>query len=135
MSKNKITLVYDKECPVCNNYCQMIRIRESVGELILVNAREESDLVKEITARGINLDQGMVLIIGDNFYNDSDTIHVLALMSNPTEVFNKINYWIFKSKNRARYLYPILRFLRGCLLRLLGKRQLNNLDNNSIGKI
>ena len=35
MSRAEILLVYDKECPACNNYCQMIRIKESLGELLI----------------------------------------------------------------------------------------------------
>lgn len=36
----EILLVYDEECPLCDAYCRMIRVRESVGVLRLVNARE-----------------------------------------------------------------------------------------------
>ena len=38
--KNTIFLVYDKECPACNYYCNVLRIRQSVGNLTLIDARE-----------------------------------------------------------------------------------------------
>jgi len=41
MSRPEILLVYDKECPACNAYCQIIRIRETVGDLKIIDAREK----------------------------------------------------------------------------------------------
>ena len=126
MKEQKITLIYDSECPVCENYCQMVRIKRSIGELTLVSAREESDLVTEIKGKGFNLDNGMVLIIDDQIYGNAETIHALALISSRSNIFNKINYWIFKSEWRSKRLYPVLRFSRRCLLMLLGKNLLHH---------
>ena len=67
MSEEEILLVYDKECPACNNYCQVIRIRESVGKLKIVDARENNEIMDEITSKGLDIDQGMVLKMGDQF--------------------------------------------------------------------
>ena len=58
MSRDEILLVYDKECPACNNYCQLVRIREDVGDLKIVNARENSEVRDEITKMGLDIDQG-----------------------------------------------------------------------------
>jgi len=126
MNKKQYILIYDSECPVCANYVQMIRIRESLGELTLVSARDNSDLVKEISAMGINLNKGMVLKIDDQIFSDSETIHALAMISSRSTLFNKVNSWIFKSKWRTRLLYPPLRFGRRCLLSILGKKMLNS---------
>jgi hypothetical protein len=32
--------VYDRECPVCRNCCQPVRIRKAAGEMQIVNARK-----------------------------------------------------------------------------------------------
>jgi uncharacterized Fe-S radical SAM superfamily protein PflX len=32
MLREEILLVYDGECPACNAYCQVVRIKESVGD-------------------------------------------------------------------------------------------------------
>ena len=58
MSREEILLVYDRECPACNAYCQVVRIRESVGDLRIVDAREHSEVRDEITSRGLDIDQG-----------------------------------------------------------------------------
>ena len=134
MSREEILLVYDRECPACNAYCQVVQIRESVGDLRIVDARENSEVLKEITSQGLDIDQGMVLKMGNQLYYGSDAIHTLALIGSRSGAFNRINYWIFKSKTASKILYPILRFFRNLLLKMLGKSKINNLgveDNDT----
>ncbi|MFT7389418.1 MAG: putative DCC family thiol-disulfide oxidoreductase YuxK [Candidatus Endobugula sp.] len=128
MNKNEILLIYDKQCPACNNYCQIVRIRESIGELILVDARENSDVLKEVTDLGLDIDQGMVLKMEEAIYYGSDAIHALALLSSRSGVFNRVNYWLFKSSTLSGIFYPVLRFFRNILLKFLGKTKINNLN-------
>lgn len=129
MSKEEILLVYDKDCPACDNYCQVVRIRESIGELKIINARESSEVLEEITQLGLDIDQGMVLKMGGVIYYGADAIHALALISSRSGVFNKLNYWLFKSKRVSAVLYPVLRFIRNLLLKMLGKTKINNLNS------
>jgi predicted DCC family thiol-disulfide oxidoreductase YuxK len=126
--QRQIVLVYDKECPLCDAYCRMVRIRQSVGELKLVDARGESDVVQEITRLGLDIDQGMVVKVDDVLYYGSDAIHVLSMMSSGSGVFNRLNHWIFRSRARSLVLYPLLRDCRNLLLKLLRKTKVNNLQ-------
>jgi predicted DCC family thiol-disulfide oxidoreductase YuxK len=129
--RDPIILVYDKECPACDNYCQMVRIREDIGELMLVDARELTPIMDEITALGWDIDQGMVLKIGNRLYYGAEAIHALALISSRSGVFNRLNYWLFKSKWLSHLFYPILRSLRNLLLKILRKTKINNLGFNN----
>lgn len=127
MSKNEVLLIYDKQCPACDNYCQVVRIRNTVGELRLIDARENTDVLKEITALGLDIDQGMVLKLDGQIYYGSDAIHALALISSRSGLLNRLNYYLFRSKRLSHIFYPILRFFRNVLLKLLGKTKINNL--------
>lgn len=132
MAREEILLVYDKQCPACDYYCQVVRIRETVGELRLVDARKSSAVMDEITSQGLDIDQGMVLKMGDRLYYGSDAIHALALISSRSGIFNRLNYWMFKSRMLSHFFYPILRFFRNLLLKLLRRTKINNLrlENN-----
>ena len=94
-------LVYDWQCPACNLYCHLLCIRESCGQFRLVNARGNPEVMKEITARDFDIDQGMILKMNDQFYYGADAIHKLALIASPSTVFNRFNIWIFRSRRRA----------------------------------
>jgi predicted DCC family thiol-disulfide oxidoreductase YuxK len=132
MAREEIFLVYDKQCPVCDNYCRLVHIRETVGELKLMDARESSAVMDEITVQGLDIDQGRVLKMGDRLYYGSDAIHALALISSRSGIFNRLNYWMFKSRTLSRIFYPVLRFFRNLLLKLLRRTKINNLrlENN-----
>lgn len=124
----EILLVYDKECPACDNYCRVVRIRESVGNLRIVNARDESGIMQEITTAGLEIDDGMVLKMGGRLYYGADAINALAMISSRSDLFNRLNYWIFKSVRVSRVLYPVLAACRGVLLKILGRTRINNLN-------
>jgi predicted DCC family thiol-disulfide oxidoreductase YuxK len=117
-------LVYDGECPFCSAYVRYVRLRESVGGVKLVDARQGGPIVDEVRGRGYDLDEGMVLRLGDRFYHGAECIHVLALLSSPSGAFNRLNGLIFRSAPLSRILYPVLRFGRNSVLRLLGRTKL-----------
>ena len=127
MSRPEILLVYDKECPACNTYCQIIRIRETVGDLKIIDGRKNSGIMDEITRSGLDIDRGMVLKMEEQLYYGSDAMHALALISSRSGLLNRINYWMFKSKSVSSWLYPVLRLFRNLLLKILGKTKINNL--------
>lgn len=56
---------------MCTSAAHAIRLRQTYGQLHLVNAREAANdkLVQEITRRGIDLDEGVVIYAQDRFYH------------------------------------------------------------------
>lgn len=124
---DEVLLVYDKQCPACDYYCNLVRIRESAGRLVLVDARDGGPIMDEITRAGLDIDQGMVVKVGGRLYYGSDAIHVLALMGTNSGLFNRITYLSFRYRPVARVLYPMLRFCRNLLLKYLGRTKINNL--------
>ncbi len=125
--QDEVLLVYDQECPACDNYCRFVRLKASVGNLTLVNARDAHPVMEEITAAGLDIDEGMVVKAGGQLYYGADAIHVLALMSSRFGWFNRLNFLVFRSATVAGFLYPLLRICRGWLLKLLRKTRINNL--------
>ena len=119
------TLIYDGECPVCSAYVRYVRLRESVGEVRLVDAREGGDLVDRVVALGLDLNEGMVLRFGGRFYHGADCVHMLAMLSTKSGFFNQLNVTIFRRPALAKFFYPVLRFGRNTLLKILGRSRLD----------
>ncbi len=107
MPDDEILPVYDRESPVCEKYCRMVRIRDSVGKLKLVNARDTSKAMDDITVAGLDVDQGMVLKVGERLYYGSDAIHALALLSSRSGLFNRITVflWMFLCPDLPRWSF------------------------------
>ena len=116
-----IQIVYDGECPVCSVYVRMLRLR-TLGEVELINARDDHLLVGSLRSLGVDLDEGMVVKVGEEIYVGDQAIQRLALMSSSSTIFNRLNFWVFKSGARSKLLYPILRAGRKLLLTVLGRK-------------
>ena len=127
-SSPEIELVYDKECPVCDFYCKRIDVQQSAGHLRRINARDDSEIMDEITARGLDIDEGMVVRVGDRLHYGADAIHELALLSSGKGFVNAMSQLMFSSRRMSRALYPIFKFMRNMLLKILGRTRINNLQ-------
>ncbi|GJM09377.1 MAG: hypothetical protein DHS20C11_16530 [Lysobacteraceae bacterium] len=129
-----IFLVYDKQCPACDFYCNLVRIRDDIGELELVDARDDSAIMREITALGLNIDEGMVLKVGSQIYYADEAIYMLSLLGGSSSFFNRFNHWLFSSPKTARWLYPVLKRGRNLLLKIKGVSRINNLNETGMDK-
>lgn len=113
-------LVYDGECPLCSNYAQYLRVKQAVGEFVLVNAREGGPLVEEVRNLPHDLNDGMVLKMNGQYYVGDRALHMLALLSEKRGVFSIANRLLFASPLAARLGYPLLKLGRRVLLKLKG---------------
>jgi len=127
MAGKEILIVYDKQCPACDYYCSLVRIQKSVGTLKLVDAREASPVMDEITEMGLDIDQGMVLKVDGQIYYGPDAIHAISLLGTRSGFFNRVNFWVFRSKRMSKILYPIFKACRNLLLKVLRITKVNNL--------
>jgi hypothetical protein len=87
----------------------------------LVDLRQNGPVLDEVRSRGLNPDEGMVLIYGGRYIHGADCIHQLALLSTPSDLFNRLNAFIFRSPLLSRALYPVLRQGRSVALFLLAR--------------
>lgn len=124
-----VFFIYDGGCPICCYAARALRIREAAGPLHLIDARAEAEhpLVCEVSARGFDLDEGMVMKVGERFYHGADALHMMALLGSPVGWFNRVNGWLFRSSPLARLCYPAMRAVRNLLLRVKGVTPLGNL--------
>jgi len=117
-------VVYDGECPFCSSYVKLLRLREAVGPVVLLNAREDHPVVRQVEEHGVVLDQEMALVMGNEIYSGGECINRLALMSTGSGFFNRINAALFSSPTFSKFAYPFLRSGRNLALKVLGRKQI-----------
>ncbi|MEL6765941.1 MAG: DCC1-like thiol-disulfide oxidoreductase family protein [Pseudomonadota bacterium] len=117
-------LLYDGDCPFCARFAAYTRLREAVGPVRLVNARDGGPEADEARAAGFVIDEGMVLKLDGTLYYGDDCLNRLALLSSRSGLFNRMNYWAFRSPAIARISYPALKTGRSLALRLLGREKM-----------
>ncbi len=131
--KGDAHFIYDGDCPICTTAAHALRIRQAVGSLHLINAREGKDqpLVREATELGYDLDEGMVIKFGERHYHGADALVIMALLGSNIGWFNRMNALLFSSPHIAKLLYPAMRGTRNALMYIKGKPKLGNLANGN----
>jgi len=119
--KSATYIIYDGDCPFCTKYVQLLRLRQSVGPIVVLNAREDHEGVAYAKCKGIDLNHEMALIFHGEVYGGAECLHRLALMSTGSGLFNAFSARVFSSPRLARFLYPFLRTGRNTTLRILGR--------------
>lgn len=117
-----LALVYDGECPVCSAYCRVVALRGLNSGFEIINARSEHALVRFLRDQDYDLDEGMVMIVGENIYHGSEAIRVLSSLTSKYSFANRLNHFIFRSRTVSAFLYPILKLGRRTLLILLRRK-------------
>ena len=123
----QVELVYDSECPICDYYCNRVDVAPEHGPLQLVDARKQSNVMDEITAQGLDIDEGVVVKRGGRLYYGADAVHELARLSSRRGFTSWWSAIVFRSRRVSKLLYPFLKGTRNLLLKLLGRSRINNL--------
>ena len=118
-------IIYDGACPFCTRYARLSRLREAVGPVTLIDARQGGPVVEAVQAAGYDLDEGMVLKYAGRLYHGADCLNMIALLSSRSGVANRAMSALFRYPTLARVSYPVLRVMRNLALRLLGHRQIS----------
>lgn len=117
-------LIYDGDCPFCARYVKLLRLRDALGGVRLIDARDGGPETMAVVEQGYRIDDGMALVLDGEVYHGADCMHRLALMTTRSSTFNRLNAKVFRSPTLSRALYPFLRGCRNGALRVLGRERL-----------
>lgn len=117
-------LIYDTECFFCANYVRLLKLKETLGEITLIDARD-AEAIKPFDATPQMLNEGMLLIVNDKRYYGAEAVHHIALLSTSNSLFNRINAAIFRVHWLSVLLYPALKAGRRLYLFLAGKEMIS----------
>ena len=130
IEKQGIWFVYDGECPICTQAAIALRVKKDYGSLYTLNAREAKDhpLFVEIAKRGLDLDEGMVIYVDNQFYHGKEALKFMAGYGESKNFFMLVFKCLFWSDLVARLFYPWMRGGRNWLLRRKKVGRIDNLD-------
>lgn len=128
-----VWFVYDGDCPLCQHAAYATRIKQKYGQLHLIDARSQNQdhpLLKEIQHRCLDLDEGMVIFHNAKFYHGKSALNFMALHADKKGFLQYISLFLFRSETISNILYPVLRGIRNCLLKIRGVNQIKNLETS-----
>lgn len=113
-------IIYDGACPFCRAYVRLLRLRQAIGPVELLSAREADPRIAQYQQQGYELDQGMLVVMSGVVHAGADAMQVLALCSTRAGWFNRCNRLVFSSACLSRWFYPVLRAGRRLALLVRG---------------
>lgn len=137
-TEREVWFIYDGDCPICNVAARGFAIKKAVGTLKLLDARSNMDhqLLKEINARQLDLDESMVIKMDQQYYQGQDALQLMALLGTNVGWFNRLTYLLFRHVTLSKIGYPFLRLIRNSLIRMRNRDKIRNLNYaNSDGTI
>jgi predicted DCC family thiol-disulfide oxidoreductase YuxK len=114
-------LLYDGECPACRSYVAIARLRELWPDLRILNARKEPDLVAELRAKGLEINDGFVLSLGGTLYFGPDATRMIGERGRDHRGLRSCVLRAIGTAPWSRRLYRWLNLGRQLLLAAMGK--------------
>jgi predicted DCC family thiol-disulfide oxidoreductase YuxK len=109
-----IDVYYDKECPFCNNYAQVLQLKQN-HTLRIVNARQSHNKIHAFKQKGFDINEGMIIEVNNNrIYQGADAIAFLNQCASKPQFIYDTN--LFKYM-----IYPCIKLVRKLILWMLGK--------------
>ena len=113
-----LDIYYDKECPFCKQYAKLMALKKN-HNVSIKNAREYKSKIIEFNNLGFNINEGLIVVCEEKIYHGSDAVIFLDKLDKLDKTGIKISLYdniLFK-----KVLYPIVKFIRYILLKILGK--------------
>jgi predicted DCC family thiol-disulfide oxidoreductase YuxK len=122
---DRLSIIYDGECPFCSNFVKLYAIHKKVAGVELIDARLQPGLVQELRSRGMDINEGMVVIWQGHYYFGAAGMHLLSVLGTEDGVFGVFNQLLFYNKRIAGLIYPALAAGRRITLSLLRRKPIS----------
>ncbi|NRA28778.1 MAG: DUF393 domain-containing protein [Parvularculaceae bacterium] len=111
-----IRILYDGECPFCAGYVRFNRLRQRLGEVELIDAREATELVEAYAAKGHDIDESFIVDTGGTILSHGAAMAFIHANLSP----GWTGLPLLANEKLLQTVYPSLRAMRNGALHLLG---------------
>lgn len=108
--KESIILYYDEICPFCNNYAQVLKLKEQFK----IELKDINISIDEIASlsKDINIEDGFIVVYRNTYYQGARALQFLDSVVEKRTFLGKLHF-LFKYDNFfSNTLYNILLILR-----------------------
>ncbi|MFT7099005.1 MAG: putative DCC family thiol-disulfide oxidoreductase YuxK [Rickettsiales bacterium] len=120
--QDKIEIIYDGSCPLCQagvkNFCS----NDSEGRIIKINKRVERDHKTALEAEDakLNVDEGFIVKYQDKFYQGRQAAQLISELNIGKGLIRFMGKAMFRNKTIGKFFYPILLGTRNILIKIKG---------------
>jgi len=117
--KQKITLYYDKQCPFCSKYANLLKLKENF-EITLKDARQNLDEIALI-CENLNINDGFIVLYKNECFQGAKALAFLNSAVDKTTFLGKLHFFFRYDNLFSNSLYKLFFILRKIILFILGK--------------
>ena len=117
--KQKITLYYDKQCPFCSKYANLLKLKESF-EITLKDARENQSEIA-LLCGNLNINDGFIVLYKNDCFQGAKALAFLNSAVDKTTFLGKLHFFFRYDNLFSNLLYKLFFILRKIILFILGK--------------
>lgn len=117
--KQKLTLYYDKQCPFCSKYANLLKLKENF-EITLKDARENQSKISLICEH-LNINDGFIVVYKDDCFQGAKALAFLNSAVDKTTFLGKLHFFFRYDNLFSNSLYKLFFILRKIILFILGK--------------
>ncbi len=117
--KQKLTLYYDKQCPFCTKYANLLKLKENF-EITLKDARENLDEIS-VLCKNLDINDGFIVIYKNDCFQGAKALEFLNRAVDKTTILGKLHFFFAYENIFSKFLYKTLFILRKIALFILRK--------------
>ena len=117
--KQKLTLYYDKQCPFCSKYANLLKLKENF-EITLKDARENLDEIS-VLCKNLDINDGFIVLYKNDCFQGAKALEFLNRAVDKTTILGKLHFFFAYENNFSKFLYKTLFILRKIALFILRK--------------
>ena len=117
--KQKITLYYDKQCPFCSKYVNLLKLKENF-QIILKDARENQSEIS-LLCGNLDINDGFIVLYKDDCFQSAKALAFLNRAVDKTTFLGKLHFFFRYDNLFSNLLYKLFFILRKIILFILGK--------------
>ena len=113
----KITLYYDKECPFCSKYANLLKLKENF-EIIHKDARQNLSQIS-LVCGNLDINDGFIVVYKNDCFQGAKALEFLNSAVDKTTILGKLHFFFSYENIFSQVLYRILFILRKFILFIL----------------
>ena len=117
--KQKLTLYYDKQCPFCTKYANLLKLKENF-EITLKDARENLNEIS-VLCKNLDINDGFIVIYKNDCFQGAKALEFLNRAVDKTTILGKLHFFFAYENIFSKFLYKTLFILRKIVLFILRK--------------
>ena len=115
--KQKLILYYDKQCPFCSKYANLLKLKENF-EIIHKDARQNLSQIS-LVCGNLDINDGFIVVYKNDCFQGAKALHFLQSAVDKTTFLGKLHFFFAYENIFSKVLYRILFILRKFILFIL----------------